>query len=374
MTAQTESAATPSLTTDLSSATGRADPTRLASRDQEIVHSTRVIDELTRRHRARKANHVAVGVNVALWVATTLVILLTPDTTEFIVHGQAPLAVITGAVAVIFGVLWALAAGATQGARLSVSRFLGKWTPWWIAVGVITVALDVLTAKLAVLRPPYVPPPGQLLTEAWSDRVLLGQAIGNSTLLLFLGLLIGGVLGLLTGLWMGWSRKAGYWLNPIVKYIGPVPTLAWIPIVFLMFPNTFWAAVFLISITVWFPVTVLTNAGIRSVPKSYFDVCQTLGASPKFLVLKVSLPAALPNIFDGIFMALPTAFATLTIAETLGVNSGLGWYINWKKGWSAYPAMYSAIAIMVILCGTLLTVELAIRNRVLAWQKDLTRW
>ena len=103
MTAQTESAATPSLTTDLSSATGRADPARLASRDQEIVHSTRVIDELTRRHRARKANHVAVGVNVALWVATTLVILLTPDTTEFIVHGQAPLAVITGAVTVIFG-------------------------------------------------------------------------------------------------------------------------------------------------------------------------------------------------------------------------------------------------------------------------------
>lgn len=374
MTAQTESAATPSLTTDLSSATGKADPTRLASRDHEIAHSTRVIDELTRRHRARKANHVAVGVNVTLWVATTLVILLTPDTTEFIVHGQVPLAVITGAVAVIFGVLWALAAGATHGARLSVSRFLGKWTPWWIAVGVITVALDVLTAKFAVLRPPYVPPPGQLLTEAWSDRVLLGQAIGNSTLLLFLGLLIGGVLGLFTGLWMGWSRKAGYWLNPIVKYIGPVPTLAWIPIVFLMFPNTFWAAVFLISITVWFPVTVLTNAGIRSVPKSYFDVCQTLGASPKFLVLKVSLPAALPNIFDGIFMALPTAFVTLTIAETLGVNSGLGWYINWKKGWSAYPAMYSAIAIMVILCGTLLTVELAIRNRVLAWQKDLTRW
>ena len=94
MTAQTESAATPSLTTDLSSATGRADPTRLASRDQEIVHSTRVIDELTRRHRARKANHVTVGANVVLWVATTTIILFTPDTTEFIVRGQKPLAVV----------------------------------------------------------------------------------------------------------------------------------------------------------------------------------------------------------------------------------------------------------------------------------------
>lgn len=185
---------------------------------------------------------------------------------------------------------------------------------------------------------------------------------------------MGGVVGLATGLWMGWSRRAGYWLDPIVKYIGPVPTLAWIPIVFIAFPNSFSAAVFLVSLTVWFPMAVTTSAGIRGVSREYFDVCQTLGASTRFLILRVSLPAALPSIFTGVFMALPTAFVTLTIAETLGVNSGLGWYINWKKGWSAYPAMYAAIALMVIICGSLLTAELAVRNRVLSWQKDLTRW
>lgn len=36
--------------------------------------------------------------------------------------------------------------------------------------------------------------------------------------------------------------------------------------------------------------------------------------------------------------------------------------------------MYAAIAVMVLLCGTLLSLLLALRNRMLAWQKDLTRW
>ena len=71
---------------------------------------------------------------------------------------------------------------------------------------------------------------------------------------------------------------------------------------------------------------------------------------------------------------LPTTERAQISAVAVSVKNGLGWYINWKKGWSAYPAMYAAIALMVIICGSLLTAELAVRNRVLSWQKDLTRW
>lgn len=356
------------------STTGQRTPPATADRDLALSRDPGIRAALTRRHRPRTADHRLVAVAVGAWLLTTAGIMLVPDTGAFLVKGQLPLTVLAGTITAVLVVVWAVSARPQTRRGLRASRWLGAWSAWWIALAVVVAAWDGLTAKSGVLRPPYVPPPGQLFTEAWADRVLLGQSVANSAVLLVLGLVIGGISGLLTGLWMGWSRRAGYWLNPIVKYIGPVPTLAWIPIVFIAFPNTFWAAVFLVSLTVWFPMTVLTSAGIRSVPKSYFDVCQTLGAGARFLVLKVSLPAALPNIFTGIFMALPTAFVTLTIAETLGVNSGLGWYINWKKGWSAYPAMYAAIVVMVLLCGSLLTLQLAVRNRVLAWQKDLTRW
>lgn len=343
-------------------------------RDAALREDAHLRAVLAARTHVRRVDHRLAGVAVAVWAVLAVGAVTIPTTNRFIVHGQTPLAWFAGAICALLVVTWAMSGARALAAGRSCSRWLGRWSPWWIASGLVIVAWDLVTAVLGLVGPPYVPPPGQLFTEAWTDRSLLGQSIAHSAVLLALGLLIGGILGLATGMWMGWSRNAAYWINPIVKYIGPVPTLAWIPIAFIAFPNTFWAAVFLVSLTVWFPMTVLTSAGVRSVPRTWFDVCHTLGASPQFLVFKVSLPAALPNIFTGIFMALPTAFVTLTIAETLGVNSGLGWYINWKKGWSAYPAMYAAIAIMVVLCGTLLTVELAIRNRVLAWQEDLTRW
>lgn len=298
------------------------------SRDRALSQDPQVRSELARRYRPRVVSHPVVGWATGLWAITGLVTRFVPDTNAFIVHGQQPAAWFATAIAVVLALVWIASTQPhrTWGAR--ASHWLGIWGRWWIALALFFLNWELATAKTGRLRPPYFPPPGQLVTEAWNDHVLLLQSVGNSVLLLAVGFACGAVTGLATGLWMGWSKQAGYWLNPIVKFIGPVPTLAWIPIVFIAFPNSFSAAVFLVALTVWFPITVLTNAGIRSVPKSYFDVCQTLGSSDRFLIFRVSLPAALPSIFTGVFMALPTAFVTLTIAETLGVNSGLGWYIN----------------------------------------------
>ncbi|SER95100.1 NitT/TauT family transport system permease protein [Propionibacterium cyclohexanicum] len=354
---------------------GSADPAAITdARDKVLRDDPQVLSELARRYRPRTVNHWLAAAAAGLWAFDVFVVLAVPDTSSFVVKGQTPVAIVATLITAVLGVIWAASASPASALGARASHWLGTWAPWWVALALFFLNWELATAKAGALRPPYFPPPGQLLTEAWNDRVLLLQSIGNSIILLVIGFTVGAITGLATGLWMGWSKRAGYWLNPIVKYIGPVPTLAWIPIVFIAFKNSSAAAIFLVALTVWFPITVLTNAGIRSVPKSYFDVCQTLGASGRFLIFKVSLPAALPSIFTGLFMALPTAFVTLTIAETLGVNSGLGWYINWKKGWSAYPAMYAAIAVMVVLCGSLLSLLLSIRTHVLAWQKDLTRW
>ncbi len=68
------------------------------------------------------------------------------------------------------------------------------------------------------------------------------------------------------------------------------------------------------------------------------------------------------------------SLAALAVAELLGVKDGLGWYIQWTKGWAAYPRMYAAIVIMMLLCRTLMLVLFRVRNHVLAYEKDLVRW
>ncbi|MCV5555921.1 ABC transporter permease subunit, partial [Escherichia coli] len=79
-----------------------------------------------------------------------------------------------------------------------------------------------------------------------------------------------------------------------------------------------------IALSTWFPVTVLTWSGVMGIDKAWYDVARTLGASQRFLILRVAIPAALPNVFVGLFMGLGASFSVLIVAEMVGVKSGIG--------------------------------------------------
>ena len=173
---------------------------------------------------------------------------------------------------------------------------------------------------------------------------------------------------------IGWSRGVGYWVHPVLRFIGPLPATAWLPLAFFIFPSSWSASAFLIALATGFPVTVLTWSGVASVNNAYYDVARTLGAKPCFLVLKVAIPAALPHVFVGLFMGLGASFAVLVVAEMIGVKAGLGWYLQWAQGWAAYANMYAALLVMALLCSGPITLLFRARDRLLAWQKGIVRW
>jgi len=143
---------------------------------------------------------------------------------------------------------------------------------------------------------------------------------------------------------------------------------------FFVFPSSFSASIFLIALATGFPVTVLTWSGVAGVKSAYYDIARTLGATQRFLVLKVAIPAAMPHVFVGLFMGLGNSFAVLVVAEMLGVKAGLGWYLQWAQGWAAYANMYAALLLMAFLCSGLITLLFRLRDRLLSWQKGLVRW
>ena len=55
-------------------------------------------------------------------------------------------------------------------------------------------------------------------------------------------------VGFFTGLAMGSSRAIGYWLHPVLRFIGPLPATAWLPMAFLILPSSWSASVFLIAL------------------------------------------------------------------------------------------------------------------------------
>ncbi|SFI30133.1 ABC transporter permease [Bradyrhizobium sp. cf659] len=256
----------------------------------------------------------------------------------------------------------------------SAGKALHQRAPWLVALGAFLTLWEVATAKFAWLPLPFFPPPQSIIEVYTDDLPKLLDSVFASVKLQLGGYLIGATIGFLTGVSIGWSRAVGYWVHPVLRFIGPLPATAWLPIAFFTFPSSWSASTFLIALATGFPVTVLTWSGVASVSNAYYDVARTLGAKPSFLVLKVAIPAALPHVFVGLFMGLGSSFAVLVVAEMIGVKAGLGWYLQWAQGWAAYANMYAALIVMSLLCSGAITLLFAIRDRLLVWQKGTVKW
>jgi NitT/TauT family transport system permease protein len=256
----------------------------------------------------------------------------------------------------------------------SIGQRLRGAGPWLTLLGAAIAVWELLTAKWAVLPLPFFASPQGLLEVYLEDWPRLGESVLRSLWLLLTGYAIGAAAGFVAGVALGWSRAIGYWVHPVLRLVGPLPATAWLPIAFFVFPSSGSASTFLVALATWFPVTVLTWSGVAGVNKAYYDIARTLGASQSFLVLKVAIPAALPQVFVGLFMGLGASFSVLVVAEMLGVKAGLGWYLQWAQGWAAYGNMYAALLVMALMCSGLVTLLFKGRDRLLAWQKGTVRW
>lgn len=228
---------------------------------------------------------------------------------------------------------------------------------------------DYVTLKTGSLPLPYFPWIDRILLAIVEDRKMLINCIVNSLKLLFTGYLTGTAVGLITGIGAGWSRRIRYWVMPLIKVLGPIPSTTWLSIILIVASSLFGGSVFMIALGVWYPVTMSAFNGVSNVERSNFEVARTFGVKNLGLVFKVAVPAALPSIFTGITQGMSIACTALMVAEMLGVESGLGWYINWQRGWAEFAKMYAAV---IIICLTFTAVSICltlVRKRALRWQE-----
>lgn len=301
------------------------------------------------------------------WFAAAAILVFVPDLTfQPLITELALIWVGVGVVLLLFGVF-----GEYLG---QAGRWVQARAPWLVVIGLLMALWTAVTTKSGWLPQPFFPTPQAMFEVFIYDWPQILHSAWFSVLLLSKGFFFGAIAGFLIGLSMGWSKAASYWGVPLLRYVGPLPATAWLPLAFFIFPTSGSASVFLIAFSTAFPVAVLTWSGVAAVNRDYYEIARTLGASPLFLITRVAVPAALPHVFVGLFMGLSTSFAVLVVAEMLGVEAGLGWYLQWAQGWAAYANMYAALFFMAAMCSGLITLLFRVRDRVLTWQKGVVRW
>lgn len=255
-----------------------------------------------------------------------------------------------------------------------VNKKLLHSAPFYAGVGLLLTVINIVVSKLALLPVLFFPSLDRVFGVFATDWELFIECILASGKLLITGFVMGAVIGFLTGILIGFNSRAEYWISPLMKFIGPIPPTSWSPLILSLFAKTYNASVFLVALAVWFPITLMTYNGVQNVNNSYFEVASTLGAGRVTKVLRVGIPAAMPNVFLGIFYATCNAFVTLVTAELLGADAGLGWYLNWQKSMMLYANVYAGLIVIAVLCTLIISLVFKLKDKVLVWQKGVIKW
>ena len=178
----------------------------------------------------------------------------------------------------------------------------------WLSTRVLPAPLEVITAFWTLTAS------GELWTHV---QVSAGRALA--------GLAVGGGLGLTLGLLTGSSRLAETLLDSTIQMVRNIPALALIPLEILWFGIDETAKLFLISVSVFFPIYLNTFHGIRNVDPSLIEMGRTYGLSRGQLYVQIILPGALSSILVGLRFSLGLMWVILIVAETISAQAGIGY-------------------------------------------------
>jgi ABC-type nitrate/sulfonate/bicarbonate transport system permease component len=163
-----------------------------------------------------------------------------------------------------------------------------------------------------------------------ASRVTLGELGGHiraSLTRVFLGFSIGTALGVSIGVATGWYRWLGRIVWSPLELLRPIPPLAWIPLALIWFGLGENSKIFIIFLGAFFPIVTNTYKGMLSIDPALMRAAQTLGLSGWKLLIRVAIPATLPDIATGMRVGWSLSFGSLVAAEIIAANEGLGYMI-----------------------------------------------
>jgi ABC-type nitrate/sulfonate/bicarbonate transport system permease component len=152
-------------------------------------------------------------------------------------------------------------------------------------------------------------------------------------------------LGIVFGSRQSWHRIA----EPLILYAAVVPKIVIFPIFILFLGIDVRSKLAVGAIAAFFPIALLTIAGMRDVKKVYVDVARMVGAGTFQIATRIYLPAIAGQVFTGIRIGMGAAVTGALLAETKIAKAGLGFLIVEYYGQFRIADMYSLLLFVFIL-------------------------
>jgi NitT/TauT family transport system permease protein len=148
------------------------------------------------------------------------------------------------------------------------------------------------------------------------------------------------------GLMMGRSRGVAAFFNPLLMVTYPVPKAALMPIIMLWLGVGDLAKMLVIFLGVSLPVIYHSFQGAKAVEEKMLWSGAAMGLSAAQRMVRIVLPAALPEILTGCRTGLVLALITMVTSEMIARQSGAGNILFNSLDMGQYDTVYAMIIII----------------------------
>ena len=183
-----------------------------------------------------------------------------------------------------------------------------------------------------------------------------------------LGLVLGGVLGVTAGFFLGRSPFAARVLEPYVMMLNAIPRVVLAPLFLLWFGLGIWSKVALSVTLVFFVMFFSTYRGVRDASRVIIDNVRMLGATERQLVRHVLVPSALSWIFASLQVSLGFAMVGAVVGEYLGATRGLGYVIAQAEGTFDTTGVFAGMIILSLVVVAMSAGVAHVERWLLRWQ------
>jgi putative hydroxymethylpyrimidine transport system permease protein len=247
-----------------------------------------------------------------------------------------------------------------------------RWLPPVVIVLVLlglwqlAASLDVIANALRI-EPFLVPAPSDIARSLWTDRSLLvdnGWVTLQEVLAGFAVSIVAGV-GFALALHVSPTLRRAFY--PLLVASQTVPIIVVAPILVVWLGFGIGPKLAIIALICFFPITVNTLDGLRSVDPDLVKMMRTLDAGRWRTLSGVEAPSALPYFFSGAKIAVAVAVIGAVFGEWAGSSSGLGHLIQQASAQLETARTFAAVVVLSVLAIALFGLLAALERRVAWW-------
>jgi ABC-type nitrate/sulfonate/bicarbonate transport system permease component len=229
-----------------------------------------------------------------------------------------------------------------------------------------------IAARLGVAPAYFLPSVSAIVAQAaadFSDGALLAST-GATLYRIALSYAAAILIGVPLGVAMARLRWVKWFFDPLISFGFPAPKIAFFPILVLWFGLGNVPMVVLTTIECIFPIVSATYLGTASVDRNIVWSAQNLGTRGPALLVRIFVPAALPQILNGLQVALPIAFIVMIVCEMLTGGIGLGGYLIQGYRFAISTNVFAGLFLIGLLGYGLMAAFSWLRRTFLVWHQE----